>query len=265
MILGAGTGMYANYGWNPGWLMKVAIDMGNGQQLWLKNQTDQIAFAASMMIPGASNGTYAEYTKETFTFSGYSTSTGEKVWGPTEPMVNPLAYYDQTSAICAYGKLYTWTFGGEVYCFDMTTGAKIWNWSTGDTGANTPYGVNPLWIIGNYEATVADGMIYVETGHDYGPPLFSGAKIYALNATTGELVWDILNFASGSSLPVTYGYMLSFNAYDNSIYCFGRGQTKTTIETAPVINNPSQILIKGTVTPIPGSNLPGILLQDTRH
>ncbi len=247
MILGAGTGMYSSYGWNPGWLMKIAIDMDNGQQLWLKNQT-QTPFAASMMMPGASNGTYAEYTKELFTFNGYSTTTGEKAWGPTEAMINPLAYYDQTSAVCAYGKLYTWTFGGEVYCFDMSNGKKVWNWSTGDTGANTPYGVNPLWIIGNYEATVADGMLYVETGHDYGPPLFSGAKIYALNASTGELVWDILDFASGSSLPVTYGYMLSFNAYDNQIYCFGKGQTKTTVEASPVINSNSQVLVTGTVT-----------------
>ena len=258
MILGAGTGMYASYGWNPGWLMKVAINMNNGQQLWLKNQT-QTPFAASMMIPGASNGTYAEYTKELTIFNGYSTTTGEKVWGPTEPMTNPLAYYDQTSAVCAYGKLYTWTFGGEVKCFDMTTGAKVWNWSTGDTGANTPYGVNPLWIIGNYEGTVADGMLYVETGHDYGPPLFSGAKIYALNATTGELVWDILNFASGSSLPITYGYMLSFSGYDNQVYCYGKGPTKTTVETDPVINNNAQIMIKGTVTDqSPGNTCLGI-------
>ena len=30
MILGASTGMYASYGWNPGWVMKVAIDMNKG-------------------------------------------------------------------------------------------------------------------------------------------------------------------------------------------------------------------------------------------
>ncbi len=262
IILTTSTGMYSAYGWNPGWVMHVAVDMDTGTQQWLKNITNT-PFAATMVMPGASNGTFARYTKETFTFDGYSTATGEKVWGPTEAMKNPLAYYDQTSAVCAYGKLYTWTFGGEVYCFDMTTGAKVWNWSTGET-ADTPYGVNPLWIIGNYEATVADGMFYVETGHDYGPPLFSGAKIYALNATTGELVWDILNFASGSTLPVVYGHMLSFNAYDNSIYCFGRGQTATTVETAPVINNNEKILITGTVTDqSPGQTCLGIPAKGT--
>ena len=246
-ILQAGTGMVSTYGWNPGWLMEAAYSMKDGSQLWIKNQTET-PFAATMQMPGASNSIYVEYNKEATTFTGYSTTTGKQVWGPTEPFTNPLAYYDQTSSVCAYGKLYTWSFGGEVKCFDMTAGDKVWNWSTGDAGANTPYGVNPLWIIGNFEATVADGVMYVETGHDYGPPLFSGAKIYALNATTGIPIWDILNFASGSSLPVAYGYMLSFNAYDNQIYCYGKGQTQTTVETSSVINNNAQIQISGTVT-----------------
>ncbi len=257
-ILQGGTGMVASYGWNPGWLMESAYKMSDGTQLWIKNQTET-PFAVTMMMPGASNGIYAEYLKEEMTFTGYSTATGQKVWGPTEPLVNPLAYYDQTSSVTAYGCLFTWTFGGEVYCYNMTTGAKIWNWSTGDAGANTPYGVNPLWIIGNFEATVADGIFYVETGHDYGPPLFSGAKIYALNATTGVPIWDILNFASGSSLPVAYGYMLSFNAYDNQIYCYGKGQTKTTVTTDPVINSNTEIQISGTVTDqSPGQTCLGI-------
>ena len=262
IILTASTGMYASYGWNPGWVMHVAVDMDNGQQQWMRNITGT-PFAATMVMPGASNDVFLRYTKESFTFDAFSVATGEKIWGPTEAMVNPLAYYDQTSSVCAYGNLYTWTFGGEVYCFDLHTGNKVWNFSTGET-PDTPYGVNPFWIIGNYEATVADGMIYVETGHDYGPPLFSGAKIYALNATTGEKVWDILNFASGSSLPVVYGYMLSFNAYDNSIYCYGKGQTATTVETAPVFNNNANIMITGTVTDqSPGETCLGIPAKGT--
>jgi PQQ-like domain len=262
-ILTGGTGMTASYGWNPGWLMESAYNMDTGTQLWIKNQTET-PFAVTMQMPGATNGVYVEYNKEATTFTGYSTTTGQQVWGPTEPFTNPLAYYDQTSSVCAYGKLYTWTFGGEVKCFDMTNGHKLWNWSTGDAGANTPYGVNPLWIIGNFEATVADGVFYVETGHDYGPPLFSGAKIYALNATTGEPIWDILNFASGSSLPVAYGYMLSFNGYDNQVYCYGKGQTMTTVTTEPVINSNTEVQISGTVTDqSPGQTCLGIPVAGT--
>ena len=257
-IIGAGAGQFAMYAWNTGWVIEAAYSLKDGTQLWIKNQTET-PFATMMICPGASNGTYAEWTKETLTWKGYSTLTGAQVWGPTEPYANPLGYYDQTSAVCAYGCLYTWTFGGEVYCYNMTNGKLVWSWNDGSAGENTPYGVNPLWIIGNYEATVADGVIYVETGHDYGPPLFSGAQIYAINATTGKLIWSILNFASGSSLPVVYGYMLSFNAYDNQIYCFGKGNTATTVTTEPVINSNTQVQISGTVTDqSPGETCLGI-------
>jgi hypothetical protein len=257
-IITAGTGMTSMYGWNPGWLVEAAYKLKDGTLLWIKNQTET-AFATTMLCPGASNGTYAEYTKETLTWKGYSTLTGAQVWGPTAPYANPLGYYDQTSAVCAYGCLFTWTFGGEVYCYNMTNGNLVWNWNDGSAGENTPYGVNPLWIIGNFEATVANGVIYVETGHDYGPPLFSGAQIYAINATTGKSIWSILNFASGSSLPVVDGYMLSFNAYDNQIYCYGKGNTATTVTTSSVINSNTQVQISGTVTDqSPGETCLGI-------
>jgi hypothetical protein len=53
--------------------------------------------------------------------------------------------------------------------------------------------------------------------------------------------------------------MLSFNAYDNGIYCFGKGQTATTIETTSAINNNAQVLITGTVTDqSPGQTCLGI-------
>ena len=53
--------------------------------------------------------------------------------------------------------------------------------------------------------------------------------------------------------------MLSFNAYDNPIYCYGKGQTATTVATAPVINNNAKIMITGTVTDqSPGQTCLGI-------
>jgi hypothetical protein len=201
-----------------------------------------------MLCPEASNGIYVEWTKETMEFNGYSTLTGAHVWGPTSPYVNPLAYYDQTSEVCAYGCLYTWTFGGYVYCYNMTNGDLIWTWNDGSAGENTPYGVNPLWIIGDFEGTVADHVIFVETGHDYGPPLFNGAQLYAINATDGKEIWSILNFDSGSCPCAVDGSLLTFNAYDNQIYCYGKTNTATTVTTSSVINSNTKVLITGTVT-----------------
>jgi hypothetical protein len=263
LIIGAGAGQYSMYSYNTGWVIEAAYSLEDGKQLWIKNQTE-LPFATMMMCPGASNGVYAEWTKETLTWKGYSTLTGREVWGPTQPYNNTLGYYDQTPALCAYGCLYSWSLGGEVYCFNMTNGNLVWSWNDGSAGLNTPYGVNPFWIIGNYEATIANGVFYVESGHDYGPPLFSGAQIYAVNATNGELIWSITNFATGSSLPVVDGYMLSFNAYDNRIYCYGKGLTATTVTTSPVINSNTQIQISGTVTDqSPGQTCLGIPVAGT--
>jgi hypothetical protein len=229
---------------------------GSAKQLWIANNTIT-AFTTRSAGP-AGGGVYTEYEKETLQWYGYNVNTGAQMWNAYYNG-NSLGYYDQKSAVIAYGCLYTWTFGGWVYCYNLTTGATIWSWNDGSAGTNTPYGVNPLWIIGNAEATVAGGMFYVETGHNYGPPEFSGAMIYALNATTGDLVWKFLNFASTSSLPVVYGDMLSFDSYDLQIYCYGKGLTATTVNTSPSINTNDQVLITGTVTDqSPGQTCLGI-------
>ncbi len=58
--------------------------------------------------------------------------------------------------------------------------------------------------------------------------------------------------------------MLSFNAYDNQIYCYGKGLTQTTVTTSPVINNNAQIQISGTVNDqSPGQTCLGIPVAGT--
>ena len=224
--------------------------MKTGAQLWIKNQTEP-SYTTEFLIPGANSGVYVEYNKQGLTWSGYSTITGAKVWGPTEPYSNPLGYYDQSSALTADGALYAWTFGGWVYKYNMTTGDLIWSYNDGSAGENTPYGVNPFWIIGNYEATLAGGLFFVESGHCYGPPLFSGAQLYVINATSGKLAWSITNFDTGSCPAVVDGQVLTFNAYDNQIDSFGMGPTKTTVNAPNLgITTATPITITGTVTDI---------------
>ncbi len=243
--------------WQTGWQIEAGYSMTDGKQQWITNRT-QTPDTIVAMGPAA-NGVYTEFNKETMTWMGYSALTGKQLWGPTAPYHNSLGYYNNNNAVIAYGNLYAWSFGGEVYCYNLTTGNLKWSWSTGSTGLDNPYGINPLWIIDHSSATIADGVFYVETGHNYGPPLFSGAKIYAINATTGQEIWEFLNFASTSSLPVVDGYMLSLNSYDNQIYCFGKGLTQTTVTTAPYANSNSKILITGTVTDqSPGQTCLGI-------
>ena len=54
---------------------------------------------------------------------------------------------------------------------------------------------------------------------------------------------------SGSGAVIADGYIVSLNAYDNQIYCYGKGPSATTV-TSPDMGIPlgSTVMIKGTVT-----------------
>jgi len=260
IVLSVSPGNLSSSNWEvqAGYTMGGTPDgvSGKAHQLWMANNTITPFTTRGYAVSGG--GAYVEYQKETMQVFAYNIHTGAPIWNAYYND-NPLAYYDQQSFVYGNGQLYTWTFGGWVYDYNMSTGNLIWKWSDGSAGENTPYGVNPLWIIDNAEGTLAGGVFYVETGHNYGPPLFSGAQIYAINATSGTLMWKFLNFASTSELAVTDGYMLSFNNYDLQVYAYGRGLTQTTVNTSPVANNNNQLLITGTVTDqSPGQTCLGI-------
>jgi outer membrane protein assembly factor BamB len=247
---------------NSTWEVLAGVTIGtvghNGTTQWITNQTGLTPFTSIQFGP-AGQGGFMEFTEATMTWAVFNSTTGAKI-NTCEPYSNALGYYYFPGVgIIAYGNFYTWTYGGQVYCFDLATGNTEWIFNTGSTEQNNPYGVNPFWPFAGGQATVADGIMYLASGHNYGPPLYNGAKIYALNTTTGELVWDFLNYATASSLPVVDGYMTSFNCYDNQIYCYGKGQTATTVATTPYANSNSKILITGTVTDqSPGQTCLGI-------
>ncbi len=255
VVMSAAQGEYTRWEWQTGWTIDAAYSLTDGHQLWITNRT-QTPFTILMWCSGATDGVYAVFNKETLNWCGYSTLTGKQVWGPTTPYNNTLAYYDDESAFCAYGNLYGWTFGGEIYCYNMTTGALQWSWNDGNAGLNTPYGVNTLWMQGTYDATIADHILYVQSGHNYGPPMYSGAQLYAINTTDGSLVWSMLNYATGGSMPISDGYLTTINAYDNQIYAYAQGPTKTTVSAPQTgVTTSTPVTIAGTITDIsPGAS-----------
>ena len=127
-----------------------------------------------------------------------------------------------------YAGSYVSTFDGHVYAFNDTNGSLVWDFFTGSSGYNNVYG---SWPVKDVEL-VAGGMIYLNGGHTYNPPLFRGAHAYCLNATTGKLVWQILSFAEANSATCAAadGEFLLPNSYDNQIYAYGMGPSKTTVK-----------------------------------
>jgi outer membrane protein assembly factor BamB len=228
-------------------MVEGAYSLDDGHQLWLTNRT-QSAWTRLSASSGALDGIYTEFTYETQSMTAYSILTGAKLWGPIVEKGSDDSWGSySTTTIMAYGAVYTSDLDGYVYALNETTGAIMWTWNTGSAGYETPYNVWPLWFINS----IADGKVYVLGGHQYSPPLFHGARLYCLNASTGAEIWDVLDFSDSNnpSTALADGTLIVPNAYDNQIYAIAPGQSATTLAATPETSTlNTQVLIKGTVT-----------------
>jgi outer membrane protein assembly factor BamB len=238
--------LVGGYSWQPGWKIIAGYSAKDGHLLWGPINMTEPDWTRIAMSP-AMQGKWFEFTHETMTWSAYSLKTGEKLWGPTKPYPNVWGYYVAYPPIAAYGYLYASDFAGYVHAYNATTGALLWDFFTGTSGYETPYGTYPLLHI----ECVADGKVYVNGGHTYSPPLFRGSNQWCLNATTGEAIWNIAFFATANQATgvIADGYLVNENGYDNQIYCFGKGQTAITVE-APMtaVTAGDSVVMRGTVT-----------------
>jgi hypothetical protein len=238
---------------NSGFIIEAGYDANTGQQLWITNRTEtpytRVDFSQT------SNGVFVEINQDTAVCTAYSVTTGTKLWGPiTLPNVDPYnsvgSYYGQV----ANDTLYLSSFGGDIYAINIQTGTILWQTNTnsisGAAGSDTPYGVWPIWQFGNPGA-IADGMLFLGEGHEYSPPLFRGASQLAINLTNGKPVWSIMAFDVDGGTAISDGVMVAESAYDNQIYAYGMGPSKTTV-TAPSVGvtTSTPITITGTVTDI---------------
>jgi len=225
----------------------VAYDPITGAKLWGPiNQTlpefDQVGVVA------AGDGVYVRHDKDTDQLYGYSLTTGQLLWGPTQLVGNALSHLYESAAI-AYGKVYIWDFGGYCNAVNLSTGKLVWNYTRGSSGYDNPYGEYPLWVYDSQ--SIADGMLFLSESRMYDPPLFSGAEKLAINCTTGKLVWSVLGFYGRDASPISMGEMLAWNSYDGQIYAYGQGPTKTTVSAPNAgVTTGSAITISGTVTDI---------------
>jgi len=105
-----------------------------------------------------------------------------------------------------------------------------------------------------YTAVVGGGELFMKVTNSHGDQLFRGANLYALNTTTGQPVWSINGFydqghAGGDA--IADGYFVTFNGYDNQIYVFGQGPSKTTVNAPNIdVTTATPVSITGSVTDI---------------
>jgi outer membrane protein assembly factor BamB len=192
------------------------------------------------------------FVKETREHYGFSLETGEYIWGPTEPQYY-LDALDDTHAearAIAYGNLYSASVGGIVYCYDIQTGERLWEFDVND-----PY-QEILWANNWWQKPlfITDGMIYCGTlEHSPIDPRPRGGPMVCLNATTGELIWR----ADGLFRQTRWGgraiigdsVIATMDTYDQRVYAIGKGPSSTTVTAGPkVIEWGSSVMIEGMVT-----------------
>ncbi|MGD0450726.1 MAG: PQQ-binding-like beta-propeller repeat protein [Candidatus Bathyarchaeia archaeon] len=244
-------------GLQQGYNIVAGMDATTGAQLWIKNFTsaDTPSLApwtrTQMQI---FDGLWVQVNQDNDAIIAVNARDGSIAWQSTLPAgINSNGYdvfnlrtYNGLGCLVCVG------FGGDIWCVNETNGKTIWQTNTisllGNPGLETPYATWPLWTF--ICDCITNNVGYFAVGHEYNPPLFHGAQLIALNMTNGQFIWSVLDM-SIESTEISYGIMLSRNAYDNQIYAFGKGPSTMTV-TAPNIGvtTATPITITGTVMDI---------------
>jgi hypothetical protein len=236
-----------------------------GQLLWKQNYAappGNITRMLTMAPLDKVNRVWIMTDFDTGTHHGYSIDTGNKLWDETtnieevNPLYRPMQGYSVREGVLAGGVFYVSGYGGEVFALSSLNGTLLWKFNDTDTTAYTsgqPWGLQPLHV-----GAIADGVVYAFAGeHSPGTPLYTGYKNFALNATTGEKLWDLFGWSSsglGTSIaPVAIadGYLALYNCYDGQIYSIGKGPSALTVTAPDLAASFGQpVVIRGTVTDI---------------
>jgi outer membrane protein assembly factor BamB len=192
---------------------------------------------------------------------GFSLSNGENLW--STPSQNYMDAFDDTPASAravAYGRFYSASVSGIVYCYDIQTGDLLWKYEAVDPYSEYLFG-NTWWLKPLF---ITDGKIYVATlEHSPIDPRPRGGPFICLNATTdnpeGEVIWRI----NGAFRQTRWGgraiigdsIIATMDTYDQRVYAIGKGASATTVTATPkVAAKGSGIVIEGTVMDVsPGT------------
>jgi hypothetical protein len=226
-----------------------------GEMLWMENYPappGNITRGVGPLFMGAFVDSdvpvFLKYDKETIQWSGYSLENGSLLWGPT-PSEHPLNYYSDvglTRYAVAYGKLYSTSYSGIVYCYDLQNGTELWTYNY-PTGLASPW---PNWPLGI--GAIADDKVYLfTTEHSANAPHWVGVKMHCIDAFTGNEIWTMDTYGTQGGMAIADGYLVYLNLYDMQIYCVGKGPSKITVDGPDtIVPLGDEVLLKGFVTDI---------------
>jgi len=237
---------------DPNTIRVVGYDTTTGNQKWTEDIQSNAAVRPNYFIVPAAEGVFVFFKQETREFYAYDLDTGRLVWGPTEPFESPWGMFtSSTNGLgasnpqIAYGTLYAGAYDGVLHAYNATTGEKLWGYSSGNSGLETPYGAYPF---GSGTFAIADDKVYIATGeHSPNSPMWRGGALHAVDAHTGIGVWNLSGWWQNPA--IADGYLAAFNNYDSLVYCIGKGPTAT---SASIQNNivtlGDSVMVQGMVT-----------------
>jgi outer membrane protein assembly factor BamB len=149
---------------------------------------------------------------------GYDLVTGEMLLGPIEPEP-AINYYGMFDNIYQ-GKLFSYSYGGTLIAYNITTGDILWTYIAENVGFESPYGNYPIHV-----TAIADGKIYLVSGeHSITQPMWRDPNLRCIDAGTGDEVLEVGFFGAdggahltGVAVVIADGYLVGLNFYDNQI------------------------------------------------
>jgi hypothetical protein len=228
---------------NLTWIQRYAAPANNQTQMFATQPIDATTLTFAMTIA------------DTGQRLGYSLKDGSLLWGPLGDQPG-FQYYSSREGVTYNGNLYVSGLGGEVECYLMLNGTLLWTYGNGGVGNSTNMANNGPWgLYPTHVTKFVAGVLYTFSGeHSPTNPLYNGELTRALNASTGEEIWTLLDWSgcglgnSMQSFPVADGYAAMYNCYDGQIYVVGKGPSQVTVTAPSVVSSvDTPIIIRGTV------------------
>ena len=179
--------------------------------------------------------------------------TGKVKW--STQLSYPWGCFGGYHVASAYGLYFCDSYDG-FHAINETTGKIEWTFHAYtpyqfETGYQTSIGSAEYVFHGGMQ--VADGKVYIYAmEHTQSQPTARGLKLFCLNVSSGNQLWNFTGSEVGGGRSFTGGiadgYLAFASQLDSYMYVFGKGQSATTIEAPLTAIPPGQsIVIKGTV------------------
>jgi outer membrane protein assembly factor BamB len=237
----------------------AGYDYTTGALLWKNNAT---VFDIDVRIEGVATSPTGPNMKQdgaSNNYVAYDIKTGREIWRASTGEL-PWAMLPAYTFVFNNDVFFHGSYDGHVYATNIKDGTQIWQSDYLGQEFEAIYNNHPF----NGKSVGADGKLFYSTDTTYRMmPRLRFNRLVSIDEATGKFLWVLPIQIAPSA--VANGYLLGTDTDNGIQYVIGKGQTKTTVETALTgVSAGTSVMIKGTVMDLsPGSpNTPAIADAD---